>query len=37
MSSWKMIYLLAAMTLTAQVPMPAPASVPLYRVTVEQS
>lgn len=37
MSSWKMIYLLAAMTLTAQVPMPAPTSVPLYRVTVEQS
>jgi outer membrane protein OmpA-like peptidoglycan-associated protein len=37
MSSWKMIYLIAAMTLQAQVPMPAPASVPLYRVTVEQS
>jgi len=37
MTSWKMIYLLAAMTLQGQAPMPVPASVPLYRVTVEQS
>ena len=36
MSSWKMIYIIAAMTLQAQTPVPAP-SVPLYRVTVEQN
>jgi outer membrane protein OmpA-like peptidoglycan-associated protein len=37
MKSWNMIYLIVAMSLQAQAPMPAPASVPLYRVTVEQS
>jgi len=38
MKSWKLIYLIVAMTLQAQqAPMAAPASVPLYRVTLEQS
>jgi len=36
MKSWRMIYLLAGLTLAAQTPMPAP-SVPLYRVVVEQN
>ena len=38
MKSWKLIYLIVAMTLQAQqAPMAAPASVPLYQVTLEQS
>jgi len=36
MPSWKMIYLIAGLTLQAQTPAPAP-SAPLYRVSVEQN
>ena len=37
MSPWKMSFLIAALTLGAQTPVPAPETVPLYRVTVIQS
>ena len=37
MSSWNVIYLIASLTLQAQTPVAPAASVPLYRVTIEQS
>jgi outer membrane protein OmpA-like peptidoglycan-associated protein len=37
MSSWSLIYLVGSLTLSAQTPVAPAASVPLYRVTIEQS
>jgi outer membrane protein OmpA-like peptidoglycan-associated protein len=37
MKSWNVISFIAALTLQAQAPVPAPATVPLYQVTIVQS